>query len=104
MQCDHPCKEFFESGLCACTVQDKARLRDARTRGCEKGGGHEYTVDGFSRIAHPEVEYFYFPRNMETVQFRSYVCRRCGSRVSVEEGRRYMRKRSGVKRDEPWRP
>lgn len=60
---------------------------------CERKGGHWYQVDGFSQITHPEVYFGDLPkeRDLNKVVFRAYVCRECGRRVSVEEGREYMR-------------
>ncbi len=71
---------------------DKARVIQAEQEQCERGGGHWYQVDGFSQIAHPEVYWGDHPKvkSLSEIVFRAYVCRECGCRVSVEEGREYM--------------
>ena len=78
-------------------LADRARAMQARHDECEANGGHNYQVDGFSAIAHPETAPpFNRPPNVQSlsdVVFRAYVCRDCARRVSVEEGRAYMRDR-----------
>lgn len=71
---------------------DKAQAMEVAHAECERDGGHSYFVDGFSRIAHPEVYWGDSPHvsSLSDIVFRAYVCRRCGRRVSVEEGRAYM--------------
>jgi hypothetical protein len=75
-------------------LADRARAMQAAHDTCEASGGHYYTVDGFSAIAHPETgpPLYGLPnvRSLNDVVFRGYVCRNCGRRVSVEEGRAYM--------------
>jgi hypothetical protein len=68
----------------------RAQRMDAAVEACHGNGGHHYRVTGFSEIAHPA--YMGVPHgDTETVKFQSYLCRRCGNRVSVEEGRAYER-------------
>lgn len=73
-------------GITLDELVSKARAIEARQNQCHESGGHRYEVDGFSEIAHPRWKGL--PRG--DVVFRAYVCNRCGCRVSVEEGRRYM--------------
>lgn len=73
---------------------DKARALEAKVTACEQNGGHDYRVEGFSKIVHPET-LFAVHSNVQSitggdVRFSSYVCSMCGNRVSVEEGRGYM--------------
>jgi hypothetical protein len=74
---------------------DKARAMEVAHAECERNGGHSYSVDGFSRIAHPEVYWGDNPHvtSLSEIVFRAYVCRGCGRRVSIEEGRAYMASR-----------
>ncbi len=71
----------------------KARAASDLTEVCHFfGSGHEYVVDGFSRISHPETMFGDLPHvsDLEEVQFRSYRCRHCGKRVSKSEAREYQ--------------
>jgi hypothetical protein len=71
---------------------DRVKSMDAAVDVCHATGGHHYVVTGFSEIAHPA--YMGYPKHMDSVQFQSYLCRRCGNRVSVEEGRAYERQKN----------
>jgi hypothetical protein len=69
-------------------LMERAQRLDAAVESCHRNGGHHYGVTGFSEIAHPAYEGL---PDMKTVQFQSYLCRCCGNRVSVAEGRAYER-------------
>lgn len=75
-------------------IVQKARAMQTAHDTCEANGGHWYAVDGFSAIAHPETgwPFFQHPKvsSFSDLVFKAYVCRDCGRRVSVEEGRTYM--------------
>lgn len=78
-------------------LKQKADQRQKRMEECEANGGHAYHVDGFSQIVHPETRYSAAPQTVffgtlwlsEGVTFRAYICAKCETRVSVDEGRRY---------------
>lgn len=58
----------------------KSRQMDEAAALCE----HNYTVTGFSRIAHPDAQFGKLPA-MDEVQFASYLCSHCGSRINSSE-------------------
>lgn len=70
-------------------LMERAQRMDAAVETCDGNGGHYYVVTGFSEIAHPA--YLGYPKDTHAVQFQSYLCRRCGNRVGVKEGRAYER-------------
>ena len=72
---------------------EKIKQQEQKVMNCEQDGGHSYAVDGFSVIEHPEVSFGILPmeKDISKVQFRSCVCKECGNRVSMEDGRAYER-------------
>jgi len=74
-------------------LREQAEAMDKKASACS----HDYRVEGFSKIAHPETVYQIHPDHpsvTEGIVFSSYFCSICGNRVSVDEGREYMKARS----------